>query len=57
MVYTFIFSFGTFYIYQLLRGGPAGSAIKPANAAAPNRPMSLGDEGPVGAGSYLSAGE
>lgn len=57
VVYTFIFSFGTFYIYRLLRGGPAASSIKPSNAAAPNRPMSLGDEGPVAAGSYLSAGE
>ena len=56
-VYTFIFSFGSFYIHRLMRAGPAGSTIKPPLAAAPNRPMSLGDEGPLATGSYLSAGE
>ena len=56
-VYAFIFSFGTFYIHQLLRRGPAGSAIKSPQAAAPNRPMSLGDEGAIAVGSYLNAGE
>ena len=56
-VYTFIFSFGSFYINQLLRAGPAGSPIKPPLAAAPNRPMSLGDERPARRGSHLSAGE
>ena len=56
-VYTFIFSFGSFYINRLLRAGPAGSGIKPPLAAAPNRPMSLGDEEQLAAGSYLSAGE
>jgi len=56
-VYTFIFSFGSFYIHRLMRAGPAGSMIKPPPAAAPNRPMSLGDEGRLATGSYLSAGE
>jgi cytochrome bd ubiquinol oxidase subunit I len=56
-VYTFIFSFGSFYIHRLMRAGPAGSTIEPPLAAAPNRPMSLGDEGRLATGSYLSAGE
>jgi cytochrome d ubiquinol oxidase subunit I len=56
-VYTFIFSFGSFYIHRLLRAGPAGFEIKPPLAAAPNRPMSLGDEGSLAAGSYPVAGE
>jgi cytochrome d ubiquinol oxidase subunit I len=56
-VYTFIFSFGSFYINRLLRAGPAGPAMKPPLAAAPNRPMSLGDEGSLAAGSYPGAGE
>jgi cytochrome d ubiquinol oxidase subunit I len=43
-VYVFIFSFGTFYIYRLLRAGPAGYLVLPPTAAVPNRPMSLVDE-------------
>ncbi len=43
-VYTFIFAFGVFYIYRLLRAGPAGSLARPAAAAVPNRPMSVVDE-------------
>src|SRR6202035_67195 len=43
-VYSFIFAFGTFYIYRLLRAGPVGSLVLPPTAAVPNRPMSLIDE-------------
>jgi cytochrome d ubiquinol oxidase subunit I len=43
-VYTFIFSFGVFYIHRLLRAGPAGSLVRPPAAAVPNRPMSVVDE-------------
>jgi cytochrome d ubiquinol oxidase subunit I len=43
-VYSFIFAFGTFYIYRLLRAGPVGSLILPPSAARPNRPMSVVDE-------------
>lgn len=43
-VYAFIFAFGTFYIYRLLRAGPAGRLILPPNAAVPNRPMSVVDK-------------
>jgi cytochrome d ubiquinol oxidase subunit I len=42
-VYSFIFAFGTFYIYQLLRAGPAGGLAQPPAAAIPNRPMSVVD--------------
>jgi cytochrome d ubiquinol oxidase subunit I len=42
-VYTFIFSFGIYFIYRLLRTGPSGSlGAVPANAT-PNRPMALSD--------------
>jgi cytochrome bd ubiquinol oxidase subunit I len=40
-IYTFIFAFGIFYIYRLLRAGPGGHLIEPASAAVPNRPMSV----------------
>jgi cytochrome d ubiquinol oxidase subunit I len=42
-IYVFIFSFGTFYIYRLLRAGPSLLAAQPSHGAAPNRPMSLGE--------------
>jgi len=35
VVYSFIFSFGTYYIYRLLRTGPAGSLVAPTAAAVP----------------------
>jgi cytochrome d ubiquinol oxidase subunit I len=44
LVYTFIFAFGTFYIYRLLHAGPAGRLILPPTVAVPNRPMSVVDE-------------
>jgi cytochrome bd ubiquinol oxidase subunit I len=43
-VYSFIFAFGTLYIFRLLRAGPAGYLAPPPSAAIPNRPMSVGDE-------------
>ena len=36
--------FGTFYIYRLLRTGPAGQPFEVPHLAVPNRPMSLADE-------------
>jgi cytochrome bd ubiquinol oxidase subunit I len=42
-VYSFIFAFGTFYIYRLLRAGPVGDLVLPPIAAIPNRPMSVID--------------
>jgi cytochrome bd ubiquinol oxidase subunit I len=57
-VYVFIFSFGTYYIYRLLRGGPSRSVIEPPpHDAVPNRPMSGADQRPVAAPGYLTAGE
>jgi cytochrome bd ubiquinol oxidase subunit I len=44
LVYSFIFAFGTFYIYRLLHAGPAGRLIDPPAAAIPNRPMSVVDD-------------
>src|SRR5437868_1920815 len=44
VVYTFIFAFGTYYIYRLLRAGPEGRLVAPPPAAVPNRPMSVVDE-------------
>ena len=43
-VYSFIFIFGTYYIYRLLHAGPAGRLVLPPAAAIPNRPMSVVDE-------------
>ena len=43
-VYSFIFIFGTYYIYRLLHAGPAGRLVLPPAAAIPNRPMSVADE-------------
>jgi cytochrome bd ubiquinol oxidase subunit I len=41
-VYAFIFIFGIFYIYKLLRAGPEGHLVLPPPASAvPNRPMSV----------------
>ncbi|WP_454625050.1 cytochrome ubiquinol oxidase subunit I [Bradyrhizobium cenepequi] len=56
-VYALIFSFGTYYIYRLLRAGPAGISTTEPGEAAPNRPMSMADRPPVATRSYISAGE
>jgi cytochrome bd ubiquinol oxidase subunit I len=42
-VYAFIFSFGMFYIYRLLRASPAGGLVEVPTTAVPNRPMSVTD--------------
>jgi cytochrome d ubiquinol oxidase subunit I len=56
-IYTFIFAFGIFYIYRLLRAGPVGGLIKPLARAVPNRPMSLADEDMISEIKYVGAGE
>ena len=43
-VYTFIFAFGIFYIYRLLRAGPVGRLVLPPASAIPDRPMSVIDQ-------------
>ena len=56
VVYAFIFSFGIYYIFRLLRAGPDRSlAAVPANAM-PNRPMSLADPKSVSP-TYVEGGE
>jgi cytochrome bd ubiquinol oxidase subunit I len=57
VVYTFVFAFGTFYIYRLLRAGPVGQPTKPPFGAVPNRPMSLADEDLRADATYVGAGE
>jgi cytochrome bd ubiquinol oxidase subunit I len=57
IVYSFIFAFGTYYIYRLLRGGPEGQLVLPAAAAVPNRPMSVVHEHRLTPGPQVPAGE
>src|SRR5271166_1595705 len=56
-VYTFIFSFGTLYIYRLLRAGPEGPLVLPPSGAIPNRPMSVVHGHPTSAPGPNLAGE
>jgi cytochrome d ubiquinol oxidase subunit I len=57
VVYSAIFAFGTFYIYRLLRAGPAGHLVLPPVAATPNRPMSAVDEPVIPSSRQVPAGE
>jgi len=57
MVYIFIFAFGTFYIYRLLRMGPVGHLVLPPKSAIPNRPMSLALQSQAVASVPVIAGE
>jgi cytochrome d ubiquinol oxidase subunit I len=56
IVYSFIFAFGTVYIYRLLRTGTVERLIVPPAAATPNRPMSVVDE-PLPGSRQVAAGE
>jgi cytochrome d ubiquinol oxidase subunit I len=56
-VYAFIFLFGTFYIYRLIRTGPRGTLFETPHLAVPNRPMSLADEERLDDSNYVIAGE
>jgi cytochrome d ubiquinol oxidase subunit I len=56
-VYAFIFLFGIFYIYRLLRAGPNWQLEETPHGAGPNRPMSLGDEAPIAIRGSAGAGE
>ena len=56
-VYSFIFSFGIYFIYRLLHAGPAGSfGAVPANAA-PDRPMALAESKAASNRDFAQAGE
>src|SRR5229473_5370431 len=46
-IYAFIFAFGIFYIYRLIRTGPAGKLFETPRLAVPSRPMSLGNASPI----------
>jgi cytochrome d ubiquinol oxidase subunit I len=56
-VYAFIFLFGTFYIYRLIRIGPVRKPFQVAHLVVPNRPMSLADEEPIQELGHLVGGE
>ena len=56
-VYMFIFSFGVFYIYRLLRAGPFGNLALPAKAAIPSRPMSVLDHASLPDSTDFAPGE
>jgi cytochrome d ubiquinol oxidase subunit I len=56
-VYSFIFGFGVFYIYRLLRAGPVGHLVQPTAAAVPNRPMSVIAEPVDAAERHFAPGE
>ena len=56
-VYSFIFAFGVFYIYRLLRAGPIGRLVLPPTAAIPNRPMSVVDEAMTPSPHRVTTGE
>jgi cytochrome d ubiquinol oxidase subunit I len=56
-VYVFIFAFGTFYIYRLLRAGPVEPLMLPPITAVPNRPMSLTDQRAAPISSHPIVGE
>jgi cytochrome bd ubiquinol oxidase subunit I len=53
-LYIFIFSFGAFYIYRLLRTGPA---VLPSKTAIPNRPMSIAFEQDTAGALQVPGGE
>ena len=57
-IYSFIFAFGIFYIYWLLREGPVGRLVLPPSTAFPNRPLSVVDESDAAAAVlHVPAGE
>jgi cytochrome d ubiquinol oxidase subunit I len=56
-VYSFIFAFGVFYIYRLLRAGPVDNLVQPPAAAVPNRPMSVVDQRHTLEALYVPRGE
>jgi cytochrome bd ubiquinol oxidase subunit I len=56
-VYSFIFAFGVFYIYRLLRAGPEGRLVLPPIAAVPNRPMSVVNEAVTPSPRHVTTGE
>src|SRR6202166_189580 len=57
-VYAFIFLFGTFYIYRLIRTGPVGRLFATPRLAVSDRQMSLANAAPIfPERSHVGAGE
>jgi cytochrome bd ubiquinol oxidase subunit I len=57
-VYAFIFAFGMFYIYRLIRTGPVGRLFEPPRLSVPHRPRSLVNADHIfPEGSHVGAGE
>jgi cytochrome d ubiquinol oxidase subunit I len=56
-IYAFIFAFGTFYIYRLIRTGPTGKLFETSCLAIPGRPMSLANAAPIHKLNRVGAGE
>jgi cytochrome bd ubiquinol oxidase subunit I len=56
-IYTFIFAFGIYYIYRLLRAGPVGRGMLPPSAAILSPPLFVGDEPDTAEALHLPAGE
>ncbi|WP_375787023.1 cytochrome ubiquinol oxidase subunit I [Bradyrhizobium sp. Pha-3] len=56
-IYLFIFSFGTFYLYWLLRAGPSRHEPEFRHDTSPNRPMSLASGDGITSRTVLTAGE
>ena len=57
VVYAFIFSFGIYFIYRLLRAGPGGALGSVPAGATPNRPMALADSNAASDRQFAQAGE
>ncbi|WP_426418947.1 cytochrome ubiquinol oxidase subunit I [Bradyrhizobium genosp. A] len=56
-LYTFIFAFGIYYIYRLLRAGPVGFGTLPPSGTIPSPPLSVDDELDTAGVLHLPAGE
>lgn len=57
VVYAFIFSFGIYFIYRLLRVGPGGALGSVPAGATPSRPMALADSKAASDRQFAQAGE
>jgi len=56
-IYALIFLFGTFYIYRLIRTGPAGRLFDALPLPVPSRPMSLAGAASINQPSHVGIGE
>jgi cytochrome d ubiquinol oxidase subunit I len=56
-IYTFIFAFGIYYLYRLLRAGPVRLGMPPPSAAAPSPPLWAVDESDSAGALRVPSGE